>query len=344
MKNNIIKDIAPSNVFINNNIIIKVNDIISKGINLAASDIHIRDNYGICIIEYRINGILKYDSKFDNAKELISRIKIMAKMNVAEKRLPQDGNITFETYDLRVCVMPCITGESVVIRILNSTLKNISLSALGFNDINILKIKKALNKSHGLILITGPTGSGKSTTLLSFTKLLNDGRKKIITIEDPVENKVDSIVQVQVNEEIGLTFPNVLRSALRSDPDIIIISEIRDELTAQIAIRASLTGHLVLATLHTNDCITSFARLVDMNIPKYLLLDSIVMIVSQRLLNSCDNKFIKNRLMINEVLYMGEKENEIFKKYTLNSEILYNLKKLNFKTMLEDASEKGYNI
>lgn len=339
-----LEDIAPCNVFINNNIIIKTNEIISRGINMNASDIHIRDNYGICIIEYRVNGILKLDTTIKNAKEIISRIKIMASMNVAEKRLPQDGNISFEGNDLRVCVMPCITGESVVIRILKSTIKDLSLKSLGFNDNNIQKIENALNKSHGLILVTGPTGSGKSTTLLSFTNMLNNGKRKIITIEDPVENKVDGIVQIQVNEEIGLSFSNILRSTLRSDPDVIIVSEIRDELTAQIAIRASLTGHLVLATLHTNDCVTTFARLLDMNIPKYLLLDSILLIVSQKLLNSSDNKLIKNRLMINEVLYMGNFENEIFKNYTLNSDILYYLKKANFKTMGDDAYDKGYNL
>lgn len=344
MGNTTTKDIASSNVFITHNIILEVNDIIRRGIALKASDIHIQDYYGKCLIEYRVNGVIKLDNTLNNASELISRIKIMAKMNVAEKRLPQDGNITFENHDLRVCVMPSITGENVVIRILNSTLSDISLKTLGFNENNISKIKKALSKSHGLILVTGPTGSGKSTTLLSFTHLLNTGNKKIITIEDPVENKVNGIIQVQVNEEIGLSFPCILRSSLRSDPDIIIISEIRDELTAKIAIRAALTGHLVLATLHTNDCITSFARLIDMSIPKYLLLDSVVMIVSQRLLCSNDNKLIKDRIMINEVLYMQEKEKDIFSRYTLNSDILHELKKLDFKIMMEDCNEKGYNL
>ncbi|MDK9580553.1 ATPase, T2SS/T4P/T4SS family [Sneathia sanguinegens] len=345
MKKIIKEDIAPSNVFISNNTILIVNDIISYGIKNKASDIHIRDYYGKCIIEYRINGLIKeYKNDYSNSVEIISRIKIMSKMNVAEKRLPQDGNITFENYDLRICVIPTISGENVVIRILNSTLDDISLKALGFSTKSILNILKAICKSHGLILVTGPTGSGKSTTLLSITKLLNDGTRKIISIEDPVENKVSGIVQVQVNDDIGLSFPTILRSSLRSDPDVIIISEIRDELTAKIAVRASLTGHLVLATLHTNDCISSFARLIDMNIPKYLILDSILMIISQRLLNSSDDKKIKNRFMINEVLYLTEKEKDIFSKYTLNSDILENLKLLNFKTMMEDASEKGYNI
>lgn len=278
------------------------------------------------------------------ASELIARIKILSNMNVAQKRIPQDGNFTYKTFDLRISSMPCINGENIVIRILNSKLDDISLSSLGFNDNNISKIMSAIKKPNGLILITGPTGSGKSTTLLSLINLLNDGTKKIITIEDPVEYKINGIIQIQVNEQIDLTFPNILRSTLRQDPDIIVISEIRDEITAQIAIRASLTGHLVLATLHTNDCISTYSRLIDMGIAKYLINDSLLLIVSQRLLTKNDNKLIEKRLMINELLTLDDEIKNILNKYTLKNDILNNLKLNGFKTMKEDSIEKGYSI
>ncbi|WP_068268119.1 GspE/PulE family protein [Caviibacter abscessus] len=346
MINNILnKDIANSNVFINKNTIKIVNDIIDNAILQKASDIHILDYYGKCIVEYRVDGILKRleDNSYISS-EIIARIKIMAKMNVAEKRLTQDGSISYNNFDLRVCVIPTISGESAVIRILNSRLDDISLKSLGFNEKNIDLILNGINKPYGLVLITGPTGSGKSTTLLSLTKMLNNGKRKIISIEDPVENKVQGIIQVQINENIGLDFPTVLRSSLRADPDIIIVGEIRDEITAEIAIRASLTGHLVLATLHTNDSISTFVRLIDMKIPKYLLLDSINLIISQRLLTKNDNKNIVNRLAINEALLMTSKVKDIFNKYNLKSEILSELKKIEFKTMEEDLNEKGYNL
>ncbi len=339
------KDIAFGNVFINKNTIKIVDKIISNAIKQKASDIHILDYYGKCIIQYRVFGIL-YELE-DNtyiASEIISRIKIMSKMNVAEKRLTQDGSISFDNYDLRVCVIPSISGESVVIRILNSQLDDLSLKGLGFSDDIIQKILISINKPYGLILITGATGSGKSTTLLSITKILSTYNKKIISIEDPVENKVKDVIQVQVNENIGLDFPTILRSSLRADPDIIIVSEIRDEITAQIAIRASLTGHLVLATLHTNDSISTFSRLIDMNIPKYLLLDSLNLIISQRLLTKNDNKTISGRLLVSEAILLDDNARDIFNKYELKIDILNELKKIGFKTMEEDLYEKGYNL
>ena len=339
------KDIAKSNVFINKNTIKIVDKIISTAIMQKASDIHILDYYGKCIIQYRVFGILnELENNSYIASEIISRIKIMAKMNVAEKRLTQDGSITFENYDLRVCVIPSISGESVVIRILNSQLEDLSLKGLGFSDDTIKKILISINKPYGLILITGATGSGKSTTLLSITKMLSTYNKKIISIEDPVENKVKDVIQVQVNENIGLDFPTILRSSLRADPDIIIVSEIRDEITAQIAIRASLTGHLVLATLHTNDSISTFSRLIDMNIPKYLLLDSLNLIISQRLLTKNDNKNISGRLLVSEAILLDNNTRDIFNKYELKIDILNELKKIGFKTMEDDLYEKGYNL
>lgn len=339
------KDIAFGNVFINKNTIKIVDKIISNAIKQKASDIHILDYYGKCIIQYRVFGILhELEDNTYIASEIISRIKIMAKMNVAEKRLTQDGSISFDNYDLRVCVIPSISGESVVIRILNSQLDDLSLKGLGFSDDIIQKILISINKPYGLILITGATGSGKSTTLLSLTKMLSTYNKKIISIEDPVENKVKDVIQVQVNENIGLDFPTILRSSLRADPDIIIVSEIRDEITAQIAIRASLTGHLVLATLHTNDSISTFSRLIDMNIPKYLLLDSLNLIISQRLLTKNDNKNISGILLVSEAILLDDNARDIFNKYELKIDILNELKKIGFKTMEEDLYEKGYNL
>lgn len=339
------KDIAFGNVFINKNTIKIVDKIISNAIKQKASDIHILDYYGKCIIQYRVFGILhELEDNTYISSEIISRIKIMAKMNVAEKRLTQDGSISFDNYDLSVCVIPSISGESVVIRILNSQLDDLSLKGLGFSDDIIQKILISINKPYGLILITGATGSGKSTTLLSLTKMLSTYNKKIISIEDPVENKVKDVIQVQVNENIGLDFPTILRSSLRADPDIIIVSEIRDEITAQIAIRASLTGHLVLATLHTNDSISTFSRLIDMNIPKYLLLDSLNLIISQRLLTKNDNKNISGRLLVSEAILLDDNARDIFNKYELKIDILNELKKIGFKTMEEDLYEKGYNL
>lgn len=328
-----------------NNTIKILNTIIDDAINNNASDIHIKDNCGTLEIEFRIDGILKKQNYSNlNSSEIIARIKLLAKMNVAQKRISQDGSFTYMNYDLRVCIIPSITGENVVIRLLNSNISDYSLSSLGFSDNNINAIHNAINKLHGLILITGPTGSGKSTTLLSITNLLNNGSKKIISIEDPVEYKINGIVQIQVNEDLNMSFANILRATLRSDPDIIIISEIRDEITAQIAIRASLTGHLVLATLHTNDCISTYSRLIDMGIPKYLIDDSLLLIISQKLLTKNDNKLIKTRLMINEVLELNDDTKRIFSEYTFKNDILKSIKSTGFKTMEDDLIGKGYNL
>ncbi|VWL84922.1 GspE/PulE family protein [Oceanivirga miroungae] len=324
------------------NIIDIVNSIIDEAILKKASDIHISDKEGVCHISYRIAGLLeKQDDNEYNVLQIIARIKILAKMNVAEKRLPQDGRISYKNYDLRVSSMPSILGEFIVIRILNSLLEDTNLISLGYSHEDEIIIKKALLKKNGLILICGPTGSGKTTTLLSLTKMI-ESHRKIISIEDPVENKLDSISQIEVNEDIGLSFNKILRSVLRLDPDVIILSEIRDEITASIAIRASLTGHLVISTLHTNDTISAFNRLIDMGIKKYLLLDSIILISAQKLLTKIDNKKIKNRLLVKEILPFDDEIKSIFKNNTHKIDIIKNLKKLNFKEMEEDLIEK-YN-
>lgn len=319
-----------------------VDTIIENAIIKKASDIHIIDKEGLCFIEYRINGLLEEQKNTNyNPLQVISRIKILAKMNVAEKRLPQDGRISYKNYDLRVSSMPSILGEFIVIRILNSFLEDVNLINLGYSKKDYELFKNSLSNKNGLILICGPTGSGKTTTLLSLTKMIEPYRK-VISIEDPVENKLNNICQIEVNEEIGLSFNKILRSVLRLDPDVIILSEIRDEITANIAVRASLTGHLVLATLHTNDTISAFNRLIDMGVKKYLLLDSILLISAQKLLTKIDNKKIKNRLLIKELIYFDDNIKDIFKINQHKIDILKELKNLNFKEMEEDLIEK-YN-
>ncbi|QXW65225.1 GspE/PulE family protein [Streptobacillus moniliformis] len=306
-------------------------NILELAILKNATDIHIREFENICKLELRIEGsIHKVDNTHKlNVREIIARIKILSKLNVAEKRLPQDGAFTHifkdKKYDIRVATLPSNMGENVVLRILNSNLNDISLISLGFDNDSIAILKKACSQNNGLILITGPTGSGKSTTLLSLINILMKSKRKIITIEDPIENRIEDIVQIQVKEEIGLSFEKILRTVLRSDPDIIVISEIRDEVTAQIATRAALTGHLVLATLHTNDSISTVNRLIDMNIPKYLILDSLLCILSQRLIF---NGY--KRICVSEILEINDEIKKIFNN---------NLDKMTIKEMLK---EKGF--
>ena len=333
------------NIFFNKGIIKLVESMIEFAILNKASDIHCRDVNGEIFLEYRIVGKLYKLNipKNISSSELISRIKILSKLNVAEKRMPQDGSFTYtyngNSYDIRVAILPTIMGESIVLRILNNMLEDVSLKALGYSEDKIKILNKLCRMNHGLILVTGATGSGKSTTLLSLINILNDGNRKIISIEDPVENKLKDIVQIQVKEEIGLSFSNILRTVLRSDPDVIVIGEIRDELTADITVRAALTGHLVLATLHTTDAVGSFSRLIDMGIPRYLLLDSILCILSQKLLR--DEK--KNeRVCINELLELNDDIIDILNRNNNENEIKKRLKQLGYVS-IEDIENKMYN-
>jgi len=303
-----------------------------------------------------------------NITEIIARIKILAGMNVAEKRKPQDGSFSFlfniknlnKRYDIRAAYMPTIGGETMVLRILENYLEDINLETLGFSNQSVAMLKEILTRKYGMILVSGPTGSGKSTTLKSLITILNDGRKKIITVEDPVESKIEGIVQIQVNQNIGVTFAEVLKATLRNDPDIIVISEIRDEVTAEIAVRAALTGHLVISTIHTNDAVSTLIRLVDMGIPKYLILDSLIGVIGQRLVgkkcqkcmgegcDKCSNGY-SGRISINEVLVLNQDVRNILKEDNhLGSETKNKLKMLNQKSknqkhfidFMEDADEK----
>lgn len=266
-----------------------VNDIIIDAANIGASDIHFDPHEEYLKIRMRIDGILHDYSEVSNLvkNNLIARIKIISGMNITETRLPQDGAIKTTlknlNLDMRVSSLPTKKGEKIVIRILDYSMSVKGIEYLYFNESNYQKILKMINTPNGIILVTGATGSGKSTTVYSFLQKLNVEGVNIITVEDPVEMDIEGIAQVQVNSEIGLDFAIVLRSILRQDPNIIMIGEIRDSETARIAVRASITGHLVLSTLHTNNSLNTIERLLDMDVERYLLASALTGIVSQKL-------------------------------------------------------------
>jgi general secretion pathway protein E len=267
-----------------------VNLILSKAIESRASDVHIEPFEKDLKVRYRIDGIL-YDVESPPKKlkaAIISRVKIMAKLNIAERRLPQDGRIKLKILgkdiDLRVSTLPTMYGESVVMRILDKSNSNLyDLRRLGFPADSLRELEALIRRPHGILLVTGPTGSGKTTTLYSALGTINLPDKKIITIEDPIEYQVDGVNQIQVNPQIGLTFAAGLRHIVRQDPDVIMVGEIRDLETAEIAIRAALTGHLVFSTLHTNDAPSAITRLVDMGAEDYLIASSLLGVLAQRL-------------------------------------------------------------
>ncbi len=273
--------------------VIKLVDlIVHQAIEENASDIHIEPQRDSLILRYRIDGILYEVPPPSKSLHLpiISRIKILSHMDIAEKRLPQDGSfmvkIKDRLIDLRVSTVPTIHGEKVVIRILDKSRVPLELAKLGFFPNEISCMREGMSYTYGLVFITGPTGSGKSTTLYASLNELTSSKKNILTIEDPVEYRLERINQVQVKPEIGLTFSNVLRSFLRQDPDIILVGEVRDLETAEICVRSALTGHLVLSTLHTNDAAGAISRLVDMGVPNYLVASSLRLVIAQRLVRS----------------------------------------------------------
>lgn len=273
-----------------------VNSVIQHAMKVKASDIHIEPLENSLRIRFRIDGdlqeIMKSSKTAHNA--VVTRIKIIGRMDIAEKRVPQDGRVEMTVdgndIDLRLSVLPTVYGEKVVIRLLGRNDMMLSKSQLGFNTDNIDLFERIIKSPNGIILVTGPTGSGKTTTLYAVLRELNKIHRNIITVEDPVEYRLEGINQVQVNVKAGLTFASGLRSILRQDPDVIMIGEIRDVETAQIAVRAAITGHLVLSTIHTNDSASTISRLVDMGIEPYLVSSSVVGIVSQRLVRKiCNN-------------------------------------------------------
>lgn len=266
-----------------------VNMILSQAVKANASDVHVEPYKDILRVRFRLDGVL-YDKLSVNKRyhaALVSRIKIMAKLNIAEKRLPQDGRIALtlggRQVDLRVSCLPTALGERIVMRLLEKSTKILDMPELGLTDDNLKRMKRLVNISHGIILVTGPTGSGKTTSLYAVLNYINSPDKNILTIEDPVEYQLNGIGQIQVNPKIGLTFASGLRSIVRQDPDVVLIGEIRDHETAEIAIQAALTGHLVFSTLHTNDAPSAVTRLIDMGVEPFLLSSVIRAVVAQRL-------------------------------------------------------------
>ncbi|MCK5647962.1 MAG: type II/IV secretion system protein [Gammaproteobacteria bacterium] len=285
--------------------------IFEDAMQVKASDIHIEPDEKVLRIRMRIDGVL--NEQVMNEKRivaaLVSRLKLMSGLNISEKRLPQDGRfhikIKNHSIDVRLSTMPTQHGESVVMRLLDQSEGMLNLDDIGMNDAVLKRFRKSIHRPHGLVLLTGPTGSGKTTTLYAALSELNNSEKKIITVEDPVEYRLERISQVQVNTKIGLTFSNVLRSALRQDPDIILIGEMRDPETADIAVRSAMTGHMVLSTLHTNDAVSTVYRLQDMGIEGYLIATSLQAIVAQRLVRKiCANCKTEHQLDEHEMSWL----------------------------------------
>ena len=363
-----------------------VNGILIKAIKLGASDIHFEPYERTLRVRYRIDGVLRRDMslpvQIKNA--MTSRLKIMAKLDIAEKRLPQDGRIKLRLgkggeMDFRVSSIPTLFGEKVVLRLLDKSALQLDMTKLGFEESSLADLKAAIHKPVGMILVTGPTGSGKTTTLYSALSELNKESDNIITAEDPIEYNFMGINQVQMHEEIGLTFASSLRSFLRQDPDIIMVGEIRDFETAQIAVQAALTGHLVLSTVHTNDAPGTINRLIDMGIEPFLISSAVILILAQRLIRKicmdcrepikvhpqllidlgippdevkscqvykgkgcsiCNNTGYKGRLGLYEVMPMKEEIKELVLSRASNSEIKKEAIRLGMKTLRQSGITK----
>ncbi|MDO6635844.1 ATPase, T2SS/T4P/T4SS family [Pseudoalteromonas carrageenovora] len=290
--------------------------IFEDAVQVRASDIHIEPDEGLLRIRQRVDGVLQEHTlnQVKIASALVLRLKLMSGLDISEKRLPQDGRFNIKvrshSVDVRLSTMPVQHGESVVMRLLDQSAGLLSLDETGM-PVHILKrVRSIIKRPHGMVLVTGPTGSGKTTTLYGALSELNQQESKIITVEDPVEYRIGRINQVQINNKIGLSFASILRTALRQDPDIIMVGEMRDQETVDIGLRAALTGHLVLSTLHTNDAITSAMRLIDMGAPAYLVASSLRAIIAQRLVrrvcNDCKVPYLPDHQELSWLKYLGE--------------------------------------
>jgi len=362
--------------------VIKLVDLIIKqAIEQRTSDIHIEPYKDRINLRYRIDGALYQIPPPSKNLHLaiVSRLKILSKLDIAEKRLPQDGAITFKMddgrlVDIRISTVPTVWGEKVVMRILDKQAVPLNLPKLGFDPTQLDRIKKALQKPYGLFFVTGPTGSGKSTTLYAALNETIDPKKNIVTAEDPVEFKLEGVNQVSIRADIGLTFATALKSFLRQDPDVIMVGEVRDIETAQICVRAALTGHFVLSTLHTNDAASAVTRLMDIGIDAYLLTPSLAMIVAQRLArrlcskckeavepnpdlfggikfksdliykpagcDECNHTGYKGRIVLTEALEVNDKIRELITKHASYMEIKDAARKNGMDTLFEDGIKK----
>ncbi|GAX88492.1 GspE/PulE family protein [Effusibacillus lacus] len=361
-----------------------VNQLIEDAVDKRASDIHFDSQRAGVVVRFRIDGILMNQMRLPKHMQpvLTARIKIMANLNIAERRLPQDGRIQLQvrgrTVDVRVATLPTIFGEKIVLRLLDMKNAITRIDRLGFSEINEKTFMRMVNSAHGIVLVTGPTGSGKTSTLYAALHHLNTERQNLITIEDPVEYQLDGINQVQVNPAIGLTFAAGLRSILREDPNIIMIGEIRDMETAEIAFRAALTGHLVLSTLHTNDAASAVTRLLDMGLESYLIASTMRGVVAQRLVRRictdckvsyvphaeeaavlekhgvhadklwrgsgcalCNRTGYRGRLAIQEVLPFDEELRTLVTQHHPIDTYRNWARKQGFRTMLEDGLDKA---
>ena len=340
------EDVVENDV-VNNASVRLVDSIIKEAVPYRASDIHIEPFEKVVKVRYRIDGDLQERAEFpiNSYSAICARIKIMAGLNIAERRIPQDGRINLiiggKEFDFRVSSLPTVFGEKFVIRVLDKTSFRFTRSDLGFTEDENVLIDKMLAKPHGIILLTGPTGCGKSTTLYSFLKEINTSAVNIVTVEDPVEYIMPGVNQTQVNAKANMTFSAALRSILRQDPDVIMIGEMRDEETAEIAVRAAITGHIVFSTLHTNDATGAITRLEDMGVADYLVADALVGVIAQRLVKRlcpeckkraktnakemeilgidepisifrphgcqfCNDTGYKGRIAVHEIMYMNE--------------------------------------
>ncbi len=301
-----------------------INAILQEAVTRKASDVHLEPYEQESVVRFRVDGMLRDVAHPPRALHaaLISRIKVMSQLDIAEKRLPQDGRMSIRSVngllDIRVSTLPTGAGERAVLRLLDKGQARLSLEALGMAQDTLLGLQRMIERPHGIVLVTGPTGSGKTTTLYAALARLDSSSRNIMTVEDPIEYDMPGVSQTQVQPKIGLSFANALRSILRQDPDVIMIGEIRDLETAQIAIQASLTGHLVLATLHTNDAPSAVTRLLDMGVEPFLLSSSLIGVVAQRLVrrvcescggagcSECDQTGYRGRLGIFEMLILEE--------------------------------------
>ncbi|MGB9694882.1 MAG: GspE/PulE family protein [Caldisericaceae bacterium] len=361
-----------------------VNNIISQAIVEGASDIHVEPGENNLRVRYRIDGILYERQTLPKGVQpgILTRLKIISNMDIAERRIPQDGRISLKyegrPIDFRVSSLPSIFGEKIVLRILDKTSSLKPIEALGFSEYNLKKFENIITQPYGMILISGPTGSGKTTTLYSCLNRLNSPTKNIITVEDPVEYQLKGVNQVQVNDKAGLTFSNALRSILRQDPNIILIGEIRDKETAQIAIEAALTGHLVFSTIHTNDSASIPTRLIDMGIEPFLVASSLIGATAQRLIrkicpkckqpyspptnvlehlgfeieegltfykgegcDECNHSGYKGRMAITEILPITPEIQKLIMKNASSKEISHEARKNGMKTLIDDAMTKA---